>query len=432
MEHFIDIPALNMPRLVIIGGGFGGIELAKKLKNSQIQIVLIDQNNYHTFQPLLYQVATAGLEADSIVYPLRKIFRHQPNFYFRMAKATQILADQNILVTNIGKLQYNYLVIATGSTTNFFGMDNIEQQAMPMKSVAEALNLRSLMLQNFETALQITEPNEQASYLNFVVVGGGPTGVEMAGSLAELKKHVLPNDYPELDLKKMQIYLIEASDRLLNGMSDVSGQKATEFLQQFDVHVLLKTAVVNYDGTTVETKEGTKIPSRTLIWSAGVMGNVVNGIDATSILRGNRIAVDEFCRIKGYQNVFAVGDVACMVTPNYERGHAMVAPVAIQQGQLLATNLLNLLQNKPLKPFKYTDKGSMATVGRNRAVVESGKFKTQGFIAWFMWMAVHLMTLVGFRNKVVTFFNWMWSYINYDRGIRLIIRPYERKKADNV
>ena len=227
MEHFIDIPALNMPRLVIIGGGFGGIELAKKLKNSQIQIVLIDQNNYHTFQPLLYQVATAGLEADSIVYPLRKIFRHQPNFYFRMAKATQILADQNILVTNIGKLQYNYLVIATGSTTNFFGMDNIEQQAMPMKSVAEALNLRSLMLQNFETALQITEPNEQASYLNFVVVGGGPTGVEMAGSLAELKKHVLPNDYPELDLKKMQIYLIEASDRLLNGMSDVSGQKAT-------------------------------------------------------------------------------------------------------------------------------------------------------------------------------------------------------------
>lgn len=430
MEHFIDVPAHNVPRLVIIGGGFGGIELAKKLKNEPIQIVLIDQNNYHTFQPLLYQVATAGLEADSIVYPLRKIFRHQQNFFFRMARVTEIVAEQNILVTSIGKISYDYLVIATGSTTNFFGLKSIEQQAMPMKSVTEALNLRSLMLQNFEAALQINDPDEQASYLNFVVVGGGPTGVEMAGSLAELKKHVLPNDYSELDFKKMQIYLIEASDRLLNGMSDVSGQKALKFLQNFDVHVLLNTAVVNYDGVVVETKDGKKIPTRTFIWSAGVMGNVVKGIDASSVLRGNRIAVDEFCKVKNYQNVFAVGDVACMILSDYPRGHAMVAPVAIQQGHLLAKNLLNLLQNKPLKPFKYLDKGSMATVGRNRAVVESGAFKTQGLIAWFMWMAVHLMTLVGFRNKVVTFFNWMWSYLNYDRGIRLIIRPYERHLND--
>lgn len=430
MEHFIDVPTHNVPRLVIIGGGFGGIELAKKLKNKPVQIVLIDQNNYHTFQPLLYQVATAGLEADSIVYPLRKIFRYQQNFFFRMARVTEIVAEQNILVTSIGKISYDYLVIATGSTTNFFGLKNIEQQAMPMKSVTEALNLRSLMLQNFEAALQISEPDEQASYLNFVVVGGGPTGVEMAGSLAELKKHVLPNDYSELDFKKMQIYLIEASDRLLNGMSDVSGRKASEFLQNFDVHVLLNTAVVNYDGVVVETKDGLKIPTRTFIWSAGVMGNVVKGIDVSSVLRGNRIAVDEFCKVKNYQNVFAVGDVACMILPDYPRGHAMVAPVAIQQGHLLAKNLLNLLQNKPLKAFNYLDKGSMATVGRNRAVVESGGFKTQGLIAWFMWMAVHLMTLVGFRNKVVTFFNWMWSYLNYDRGIRLIIRPYERHLND--
>lgn len=347
-----------------------------------------------------------------------------------MARVTEIVAEQNILVTSIGKISYDYLVIATGSTTNFFGLKNIEQQAMPMKSVTEALNLRSLMLQNFEAALQISEPDEQASYLNFVVVGGGPTGVEMAGSLAELKKHVLPNDYSELDFKKMQIYLIEASDRLLNGMSDVSGRKASEFLQNFDVHVLLNTAVVNYDGVVVETKDGLKIPTRTFIWSAGVMGNVVKGIDVSSVLRGNRIAVDEFCKVKNYQNVFAVGDVACMILPDYPRGHAMVAPVAIQQGHLLAKNLLNLLQNKPLKAFNYLDKGSMATVGRNRAVVESGGFKTQGLIAWFMWMAVHLMTLVGFRNKVVTFFNWMWSYLNYDRGIRLIIRPYERHLND--
>lgn len=319
MEHFIDVPTHNVPRLVIIGGGFGGIELAKKLKNKPVQIVLIDQNNYHTFQPLLYQVATAGLEANSIVYPLRKIFRYQQNFFFRMARVTEIVAEQNILVTSIGKISYDYLVIATGSTTNFFGLKNIEQQAMPMKSVTEALNLRSLMLQNFEAALQINDPDEQASYLNFVVVGGGPTGVEMAGSLAELKKHVLPNDYSELDFKKMQIYLIEASDRLLNGMSDVSGRKASEFLQNFDVHVLLNTAVVNYDGVVVETKDGLKIPTRTFIWSAGVMGNVVKGIDVSSVLRGNRIAVDEFCKVKNYQNVFAVGDVACMILPDYPR-----------------------------------------------------------------------------------------------------------------
>lgn len=422
----IDVPATTQARLVIIGGGFGGIELAKKLRKAPLQIVLLDRNNYHTFQPLLYQVATAGLEADSIAYPLRKIFRRQRNFFFRLANVEQILPQQNQVLTNIGSISYDYLVIATGSTTNFFGMQQVARHAMPMKSVAEALNLRSLILQNLEAALQAAHPTERAACLNFVVVGGGPTGVETAGALAELKKHVLPNDYPELDMSQMQIYLLEASDRLLNGMAAVSGQKAADFLQNFGVHLLLNTAVTNYDGQQVTLKDAPAIPSHTLVWSAGVMGNIPSGIDAQHIMRGNRLLVDAYCQLQNHTNIWAIGDVAAELSdPRYPRAHPMVAPVAMQQGHLVAQNLQNLMRQQHQKTFKYFDKGSMATVGRNRAVVEVGKFTMQGLIAWFMWMAVHLMTLVGFRNKLVTLINWLWSYLNYDRGIRLIIRPYQ-------
>lgn len=424
----IPLPQTNNPRVVIVGGGFGGIELAKKLKKKAVQVVMIDRNNFHTFQPLLYQVATAGLEPDSIAYPLRKIFKRQSNFHFRMAEAQQIIAEENKLLTSIGEIRYDYLVIATGSTTNFFGLKEIEQQAMPMKSVTEALDLRSLLLQNFEKALLVKSVEEREALMNVVVVGGGPTGVETAGALGELKENVLPQDYPELDVRQMQIHLIEASGNLLNGMSEVSGKKAVVFLKKFDVHVWLNTAVKHYDGEAVYTHTEHQIPTNTLIWSAGVKGAVVEGIDANVIGRGNRILVNEFNQVKGYSNIFAVGDVAAMLTEKYPKGHPMVAPVAIQQGHLLAKNLDNLIQGKTFKAFQYKDKGSMATVGRNRAVVEVGKFKSQGFFAWFMWMAVHLMSLVGFRNKLVTFVNWMWSYFNYDKGIRLIIRPFERKK----
>ncbi|MGB0929552.1 MAG: NAD(P)/FAD-dependent oxidoreductase [Chitinophagales bacterium] len=424
----VPLPQTNNPRVVIIGGGFGGIELAKKLKKKSVQVVMIDRNNFHTFQPLLYQVATAGLEPDSIAYPLRKIFKRQSNFHFRMAEAQQIIPEENKLLTSIGEIRYDYLVMATGSTTNFFGLKEIEQNSMPMKSVTEALDLRSLLLQNFEKALLAKSVEEREALMNVVVVGGGPTGVETAGALGELKENVLPQDYPELDVRQMQIHLIEASKNLLNGMSEVSGKKAVKFLKKFDVQVWLNTAVKHYDGEMVYTNTEHQIPTNTLIWSAGVKGAVVEGIDETVIGRGNRILVNEFNQVKGYSNVFAVGDVAAMLTEKTPKGHPMVAPVAIQQGHLLAKNLDNLLQSKTLKAFQYKDKGSMATVGRNRAVVEVGKFKSQGFFAWFMWMAVHLMSLVGFRNKLVTFVNWMWSYFNYDKGIRLIIRPFERKK----
>ncbi|MFK7907718.1 MAG: NAD(P)/FAD-dependent oxidoreductase, partial [Chitinophagales bacterium] len=381
---------------------------------------------------LLYQVATAGLEPDSIAYPLRKIFKRQENFHFRMAEAQQIIAEENKLLTSIGEIRYDYLVIATGSTTNFFGLKEIEANAMPMKSVTEALDLRSLLLQNFEKALLVTSVEEREALMNVVVVGGGPTGVETAGALGELKEHVLPKDYPELDVRQMQIHLIEAGGSLLNSLSPVSGKKAVQFLKKFDVQVWLNTAVKHYDGKVVYTNTEHEIPTNTLIWSAGVKGAVVHGIDENVIGRGSRILVNEFNQIKGYSNVFALGDVASMITEKTPKGHPMVAPVAIQQGQLLAKNLNKLLQNKTLQPFKYRDKGSMATVGRNRAVVEVGKFKSQGFLAWFMWMGVHLMSLVGFRNKLVTFVNWMWSYFNYDKGIRLIIRPFEKKKKEDL
>lgn len=431
MPHELDVPNLHLPRVVIVGGGFGGIELAKKLRNLPVQVVMIDQNNYHTFQPLLYQVATAGLEPDSIAFPLRKIFKHQKNFYFRMAKAERVLPDDNLLLTNIGKLHYDYLVIATGSASNYFGMTDIATNSLPMKSLPEALNLRSMILQCFENALLTHNLTERESHTTFVIVGGGPTGVEMAGAMGELKKHVLPNDYPELDFRRMRIHLIESGDRLLGNMSEESSQKTLEFLERLDVHVWLDTFVTAYDGNVLQTKGGKTINAKTMIWSAGVKGQIIEGLATEAMSKGNRILVDNTNKVIGHNNIYAIGDVAAMIADDTPRGHPMVAPVAIQQGQLLGKNIARILQKKEIDAFKYHDKGSMATVGRNRAVVEVGKIKSQGFIAWFLWMTVHLMTLVGFRNKLVTLINWVWNYFNYDRGIRLIVRPYKNPNIPN-
>lgn len=423
----INVPDLGKPRIVIIGGGFGGIELAKALRRADVQIVLLDRHNYHTFQPLLYQVATAGLEPDSIAFPLRKIFKRQRNFLFRMAEVQRVVPETKTIQTNIGELRYDYLVLATGSKTNCFGIKSIEENAMQMKSVPEALDLRSLILQHLEEALETEDLSEREALMNFVIVGGGPTGVEMAGALGELKKHVLPADYPDLDLRQMKIHLVEASVALLSNMAPISSEKALEFLKKFDVNVWLETAVTHYDGKVVTFKDGRSLPTRTLVWAAGVMGDTVAGLAEEAIVRGQRIATDEYSRVKGYTAIFAIGDVAAMQTDKTPKGLPMLAPVAMQQGQLLAKNIVALLAGKDMRAFKYFDKGTMATVGRNRAVVESMGIKTQGFMAWFMWMAVHLMTLVGFRNKLVTLVNWTWSYFNYDRGIRLIIRPYSMR-----
>jgi NADH dehydrogenase len=415
-------------KIVIIGGGFGGIELAKKLKHQNVDIVILDKHNYHTFQPLLYQVATGGLEADSIAFPIRKIFKGQKNLKFRVTEVKKVIPELNRLETTIGECEYDYLVIATGSTSNFFGQTEIAQNAMPMKSIPEALNLRSLILQNLEAAIIAKDPVRENELLNFVVVGGGPTGVETAGAIAELKKHVLKNDYPELDLNKVNIYLIEGSPELLGAMSVQAQQKSKQFLEELGVTVYTETRVQGYDGQTLSFVDGRKIGSATVIWSAGVKGVVLDGLNTESVVRGNRLKVNEINLVEGYQNIFAIGDVAAMITPETPNGHPGVAPAAIQQGKHLAKNLINLIENKPTEPFKYFDKGAMATVGRNRAVVDINKIRFQGIFAWFTWMFVHLMTLVGFRNKLVVFVNWVWSYFSYDRGTRLIIRTFKPYK----
>lgn len=424
----VYIPITNKPRVVIIGGGFAGIRLAKGLKDKDIQVVMLDRHNYHTFQPLLYQVATAGLEPDSIAGPLRKTVKMQTNFYFRMAKVTRVNPERKTISTIVGELHYDYLVMACGTITNFFGNKAIEELSFPIKQIPQSLDLRTHILQNFEKAVMTGEGPEMEGLMNFVIVGGGPTGVEVAGALSELRKNVLPQDYPELDFKNMKIYLVEGLDRLLNGMSEKSGKKAEKYLKHFGVDVKLGKLVESYDGKIVYFNDGSIIKSDTLIWAAGVKGNALEGISNEAIEK-DRFVVDRYSRVKGYDDIFAVGDVALMVTDKYPKGHPQLAPVAIQQGKLLAKNLKNLIARKEMKPFEYLDKGSMATVGRNKAIVDlpTGQ-QVSGFIAWVIWMFVHLFSIIGFRNKLVVFSNWAWSYFTYDRGIRLIIRPFIKQE----
>ncbi len=414
-------------KIVIVGGGFGGIELTKKLKHADVDVVILDKHNYHTFQPLLYQVATGGLEADSIAFPIRKIFKGQKNLTFRVTEVKKVIPEENKLITTIGEISYDHLVIATGSTSNFFDNLEIQKNAMPMKSIPEALNLRSLILQNLEASLIAKTAEEEAELLNFVIVGGGPTGVETAGAIAELKKHVLKNDYAELDIRKVNIYLIEGSPELLGPMSTQSQIKSQQFLEELGVTVYTESRVQSYDGRLLSLTDGRKIPSSTVIWSAGVKGVVLDGLNADCVVRGNKLKVNKINQVECYSNIYAIGDVAAMITDKTPNGHPGVAPAAIQQGKLLAENLINIISGKPTKDFIYVDKGSMATVGRNRAVVDINKIHFQGVFAWFTWMFVHLMTLVGFRNKLVVFVNWVWSYFSYDRGTRLIIRPFIKK-----
>ena len=414
------------PRIVIVGGGFGGIELIKQLRKTDVDITLVDKHNYHTFQPLLYQVASGGLGADSIGYPFRLIFRKQKNFRFRMAEVLEVSPGQKHLKTSTGIIPYDFLVLATGSTSNYFGNKEIEQFGMPLKSIPEALNLRSEVLQEFEKATLRKSESDQQQHMTFVIVGGGPTGVETAGALAEFKKFVLPHDYPELDPKLMRVYLVEAGSRLLNGMSEKSGKNAVQYLQDLGVEVLLNVAVLKYDGQKVVFSDQSELDSTTLIWSAGVKGVVLNGLPEASA-KGNRYVVDTFNRVAGVENIFAIGDAAGMITESRPKGFPMVAPVAVQQGKNLAKNIRFQLAGKPLSPFDYKDKGSMATVGRNKAVVDLPSFSFGGFFAWLVWMFLHLMLLVGFRNRVVVFVDWMWNYLSYERALRLIVRKYDPK-----
>ncbi|HAS45749.1 MAG TPA: FAD-dependent oxidoreductase [Microscillaceae bacterium] len=413
------------PRIVIVGGGFGGLELVKGLRKLDVQVILFDRYNHHTFQPLLYQVATSGLETGSIVYPFRKSFNRQKNFYFRLGEVNHIDAENNLVETSIGSIRYDHLVIATGATTNYYGMKDIEKHSVPLKEISDSIQLRNKIIKNFENALLTSDYEKRNSYMDYVIVGGGPTGVEVAGALAELRKHVFPKDYRELNLMEMDIHLVEAGPRLLGAMSEKSSAKAQQFLEKMGVQVHLNAMVKSYDGYRVKFTQGDQpqeLISKTLLWAAGVKGAPIDGIKAESMVRGNRLKVDKFNQVEGYENIYAIGDIAAMVDEDTPKGHPMMAPPAMQQGRLLAKNFKNKLQNKPLKPFKYFDKGSMATVGRNKAVVEmpSGQ-KTQGFFAWMIWMFVHLMYLVGFRNRLVVFINWFISYFSYDKSNRLII-----------
>lgn len=425
-------PSEKKRHIVVVGGGFGGIELIKRLRKSPFEITLIDKHNYHTFQPLLYQVATGGLGADAIGYPFRLIFRNQKNFRFRMAEVQEIQHEQKILKTSSGDVAYDDLIIATGSTSNYFGNASIETFGMPMKSIPDALNLRSDVLQEFEKASITNDPILRQALMTFVVVGGGPTGVETAGALAEFKRYVLPHDYPGLNPEEMQVFLIEAGPRLLVGMSEESSNKAKRYLTEMGVNVVLNVAVKDYDGHTAHLANDISIKTQTLIWSAGVKGMLFNGIPKDSIL-GGRIKVDDFLRVEGMQDVYAIGDVALHQSKEYPRGHPMVAPVAVQQGNFIAKNLTSVSKNKKsLKGFKYKDKGSMATVGRNKAVVDLSFYKFGGFFAWLIWMFLHLMLLVGFRNRLVVFIDWMWNYFSYERALRLIVREYKSPSASFV
>lgn len=424
----LKIPFTGQKRLVIIGGGFGGIEIAKELKDQDIQIVMLDKNNYHTFQPLLYQVATGGLEPGSIAYPLRKFMQEIPNGIFRMAEVTHIDTDTQKINTDIGDLHYDYLVIATGSKTNFFQFPaDVSGKMMEMKDIPQALNLRSYILESFEEALLTYDETKKEELINIAIVGGGPTGVELAGALGEMRKNILPKDYPELDFRKMQIHLFEAGPRLLAAMHPENSDKALKYVKDFGVNVWLNTMVTGYNGQEINLSNGKIVRSGTVIWTAGVKGNPIAGLPETAKAGGNRILVDEFCRVKDTENIFAVGDVACMIQDKFPKGHPMVAPVAIQQGDLVAKNILLLMKRKDAKPFVYFDKGAMATVGRNKAVMESKGMKMGGFIAWLAWLFVHVMTLVGFRNKLTVTMGWLYNYFTYDRTLRLIIRPSKRK-----
>ena len=419
--------------VVIIGGGFGGLRLARKLsKNKNFDITLIDRFNFHQFQPLFYQVATAGLDASNISFPLRKVFQKERNIHFRMAQVKSIDVAQKKVISDEEIFSYDILVLATGADTNFFGNEELQSHAYPMKSTVEALQIKYKLLKNIEDALYAKDEKQLQSVMTIVVVGGGPTGVEMSGAIADMRRFVFPKDYPELDFSKMKIYLLEGSPRTLAAMSEKSSHDSCEYLTKLNVIVKTGTVVKNYDGSTVTMQNGETIESSMVIWAAGIKGNVPEGIDKSIIVRGNRITVDRFHKVKGTENIYAIGDVAYMESEKYPHGHPQVASVAIAQGTSLAVNLIKMNKNISMKEFEYHDKGSLATVGRNLAVVDIPKPKLhlKGFFAWLFWMVLHLFLLLGVKNRIAVFFNWMYNYLTYDQNLRLIFRAFKKSKIE--
>jgi NADH dehydrogenase len=418
-------------KVVIIGAGFGGLKLARKLNNKPgFEVTLIDRFNYHQFQPLFYQVATAGLDASNISFPLRKVFQKSKNVRIRLAELKQVIPSENKVITDAEEIPYDILVLATGADTNFFGNTQLADKAFPMKSTVEALQLRYRLLHNLEIALTTHDEAELQRLMNIVVVGGGPTGVEVSGALAEMKRYILPKEYPELDFSKMNIFLLEGAGKTLAAMSEKSAIQSNQYLNKLGVKVMTNTLVKDYNGKEVLLQDGNTIQSATVIWSAGIKGNVPAGIDTHLIARGNRIKTDRHCKIESHANIYAIGDLAYMETPKYPNGHPQVAPVAMQQAALLAENLIRLeRRSTKFYEFEYFDKGSMATVGRNLAVVDVPKPKLHfgGFIAWMIWMGLHLVLILGVKNRFFVFSNWLYNYFTYDQNLRLIFKEFNKE-----
>ncbi|MCB0806252.1 MAG: NAD(P)/FAD-dependent oxidoreductase [Bacteroidales bacterium] len=417
------IPSTEKKRIIIAGGGFGGLKLARRLTGKNYQVVLIDRHNYHQFQPLLYQVATAGLEPSSISFPLRKIFQNKPDLHFRMTSLLKIDPAGKKIVTDIGLMKYDFLVLAMGVNTNFLGIDSIEKNTIPMKTVSESIYLRNKILMNFEKALNLSGNEDIDPLLNYVIVGGGPTGVELAGALAEMKKYVLPKDYPELDSSRMQIHLLEAAPQLLSGMSDKSAKVAQHYLEDLGVDIRFKAFVTGYDGNRISIKDSDPLESKTVIWAAGVKGEKISGLPEDSFDKLRRVKVDQYNRLPAFPDIFAIGDMASMVTKDYPKGHPQLAQVAIQQGIHLSKNLKRMANGHTPEIFRYKHKGSLATVGRKLAVADLPGIRLKGFSAWFVWLVVHIMQLVGIKNRFFVFMNWWWNYVLYSQSLRLLIRP---------
>lgn len=429
MMNFVDIPDKGTKkRVVIVGGGFGGLKLARQLRSEEFQVVLLDRNNYHLFQPLLYQVATAGIEPSAISFPFRKIFHKRKYFHIRICEAQRVVAEENRLETSIGAISYDYLVISTGCDTNYFGNTQMAAQTMSLKTTAEALYNRNKLLESFEKAQNTSDPAERKMLMTFVIVGGGATGIELAGALAEMQKFILPQDYPDLEIDHMRIILIDAAPRLLSAFSEKSSEEVKEYLDKKGVEIRMDCKVEEYTNDLLTLGDGTSIHSSNVFWVAGVRANSLEGMPPEAYGPGNRLKVDEYNRVWGSKNVFAVGDTAMMVSSDYPRGHPQVVQPAIQQARLLVRNLSNLERGAALKPFVYHNKGSMATIGRNNAIVELKKMRFGGFPAWAVWLFIHLMSIVGVKNRLFIFIDWMWSYFTYDPSLRLIIKPHKEEE----
>jgi NADH dehydrogenase, FAD-containing subunit len=419
----INIPETNKKRVVIAGCGFAGLTLAKKLKNSGLQVVIMDKHNYHQFPPLFYEVASAGLEASSILFPIRKIFQHYKDYYIRKCEIKSIDSAKNQLITSAGAVDYDYLVLALGATNSYFGSKEMEDNSKGMKTIAEVIDLRNTLLMNLENALISTNQDEKDRNLNIVIIGGGPSGVEIAGALAEMNKYIIPKDYPELKERKVNIYLLEGASRVLHMMSEKSSMKAKRFLEKMGVNVLTNTLATGCDDKCVLTNDGKKICTSLIIWTAGIRGTRIDGLPPEVYNKNSRIIVDRYCKVKGYNNIFALGDITFLTEEKFPSGYPQVAQVAIQQAKLLAGNLKKELKNKAPMEFRYKDLGIMATVGRHLAVVELPYIHFQGVLGWLVWMFIHLMSIVGVRNKLIVFINWAWKYFTYDQSLRLILRP---------